>query len=100
MIEIFTFEQGTEEWRQARLGIPTASEFAAVKAKGEGKTRRTYMMKLIGEIMTGEPSEGFNNGHMDRGKEMEPDARNLYAFRMDVEPVQVGFIRNGRKGCS
>ena len=100
MIEVFDYEQGSPEWRAARLGIPTASEFAAVKAKGEGKTRRTYMMKLIGEIMTGEPSENFSNGHMERGHEMEPDARNLYAFRMDVEPIQVGFIRNGRKGAS
>lgn len=100
MMEIFDCEQGTPEWRAARLGIPTASEFAAVKAKGEGKTRRTYMMKLIGELITGEPTEGFSNGHMDRGHEMEPDARNLYAFRLDVEPVQVGFIRNGRKGAS
>jgi hypothetical protein len=100
MIEILTCEQGSDEWRSARLGIPTASEFAAVRAKGEGKTRRTYMMKLIGEILTGDPSEGFSNSHMDRGKEMEPDARNLYSFRMDVEPELVGFIRNGRKGAS
>lgn len=100
MIEVFNCDQGSDEWRQARLGIPTASEFAAVRAKGEGKTRRTYMMKLIGEILTGDPSEGFSNGHMDRGKEMEPDGRNLYAFRMDVEPELVGFMRNGRKGAS
>jgi len=100
MIEVFDFAQGSPEWFVARLGIPTASEFGAVKAKGEGKTRRTYMMKLIGELMTGEPCEGFSNAHMERGKEMEPDARNLYAFHLDLEPVQVGFIRNGRKGCS
>ncbi len=100
MIEIFDCAQGTPEWYAARLGIPTASNFAAIRAKGEGKVRRTYMMKLIGEIMTGESAENFTNGHMERGHEMEPDARNLYAFYLDVEPVQVGFIRNGRKGAS
>lgn len=100
MIEVFDCPQGSPEWFAARLGIPTASEFGAVKAKGEGKTRRTYMMKLIGEVLTGESMEKFSNGHMERGKEMEPDARNLYAFRMDVEPLQVGFLRNGRKGAS
>lgn len=99
-IEVFDCLQGSPEWFKARLGIPTASEFAAVKAKGEGKTRRTYMMKLIGEIMTGECMENYSNAHMERGKEMEPDARNLYAFQMDVEPIQVGFVRNGRKGAS
>jgi len=30
--------------------------------------------------MTGEPTEGFSNGHMDRGHEMEPDARNSMPF--------------------
>lgn len=100
MIEVFEFAQGSDAWRTARLGIPTASQFAAVRAKGEGKTRRTYMMKLIGELMTGEPCEDFSNAHMERGTAMEPDARDLYAFHADVDPVQIGFIRNGRKGCS
>lgn len=100
MIEIIDCEQNTPEWSLARLGIPTASNFAALRAKGEGKTRRSYMMKLIGEIMTGEPCESYSNGHMERGHEMEPDARNLYAFRMDVEPIRVGFVRNGRTGAS
>jgi hypothetical protein len=100
VIEIFDFAQGTPEWRNARLGIPTASQFAAVKAKGEGKVRRKYMMQLIGEIMTGEPCESYSNSHMERGHEQEPDARNLYAFMRDVEPIQVGFVRNGRKGAS
>ncbi len=100
MIEIFDCAQGTPEWYAARLGIPTASNFAAIRAKGEGKVRRTYMMKLIGEIMTGESAYNFTNDHTERGHEIEPDARNLYAFYLDVEPVQVGFIRNGRKGAS
>ena len=31
---------------------------------------------------------------------MEGDARDLYVFLKDVEPQRVGFIRNGKKGCS
>jgi hypothetical protein len=97
-------EQGTPEWHIARAGIPTASEFSTVMASGRGggesKTRRTYMLKLAGEILTGEPSEGYGNGHMDRGHLLEPEARALYAFMADAEPEQVGFIRNGPKGCS
>ena len=100
MIEIIDVEQNTEAWKLARIGIPTASQFAAVRAKGEGKVRRSYMMKLIGEIMTGEPCENYTNEHMERGHTVEPDARNLYAFRMDVDPTPVGFVRNGRKGAS
>ena len=43
----------------------------AVMAKGEGKTRREYMLKLLGERLTGEPSDSYTNQHMERGKLME-----------------------------
>lgn len=104
MIEIHDCEQGTPEWRKVRAGVPTASEFSTVMASGrdggDSKTRRTYMLKLAGEILTGEPAESFSNAHTDRGHEQEPGARDLYALLKDVEPIRVGFIRNGRKGCS
>ena len=107
MIEVFSSEecpQGSDEWFRVRSGIPTASEFHTVMAKGRGggesKTRRTYMLKLAGEILTGEPMEHFSNAHTDRGHEMEPEARDLYAFLKDCEPQLVGFIRNGGKGAS
>lgn len=99
-MEIFNCEQGTDEWFACRAGIPTASMFATVMAKGEGKTRAKYMRELAGEIITGECAESFSNGHMDRGKAMEDDARRLYAFLADVEPEIVGFIRSGNKGAS
>lgn len=98
--EIFNVEQGSDAWLRARMGIPTASEFGTVMAKGEGKTRRTYMLKLLGERLTGEPSESYSNGHMERGKEMEAEARDMYVFMQDVECKQVGFIRNGDCGAS
>ena len=100
MIEILNCEQGSAEWFAARAGIPTASQFGTVMAKGEGKTRRTYMLKLAGEILTHEPMDSFSNKHMERGHEMEPEARRFYAFQNDVEPELVGFIRKGRTGAS
>jgi hypothetical protein len=103
-LEIFNCEQGSPEWFECRLGIPTASRFATVLASGRGggesKTRRKYLYQLAGEVLTQEPMENWQNEHMKRGHEMEPDARNLYIFLTDLEPVQVGFIRNGNKGCS
>lgn len=99
-VEILTCEQGSPDWFAARLGIPTASEFSTVMAKGEGKTRKTYMLKLAGEILTGEPMESYTNANMERGKIMEDEARALYAFQCDAEIERVGFIRNGGKGCS
>lgn len=100
MLEIFDIEQGGDEWLNARLGIPTASRFATVMAKGDGKTRGEYMRKLAGEILTGEPSETFSNAHMERGHEMEDEARETYAFISDADIQRVGFIRSGNKGAS
>lgn len=103
-MEVFDFDQNTEAWFRARMGLPTASEFATVLASGKGggdsKTRRTYMHKLAGEIITGQPMESYSNIHMERGKAMEDEARDMYAFITDAEPQRVGFIRNGRKGAS
>lgn len=103
-LEIIDCIQGSDEWFKVRAGCVTASEFATVMAKGkngaDSKTRRTYMLKLIGEIMTGEPCESYTNKHMERGKEMEAEARDYYAFMTDLEPVRVGFLKNGRVGCS
>jgi len=93
-------EQGTEAWYRARLGIPTASMFGAILAKGEGKTRRSYLLKLAGEVLTGEPTESYSNPYMERGRAMEGAAREMYAFMRDQDPRQVGFIVNGPKGCS
>lgn len=103
--EIIKCEQNSDEWLKARAGIPTASQFATVMAKGktkgeDSKTRRTYLLKLAGEILTGELSENYSNAHMERGHQMEPEARSLYAFQNNCDPELVGFVRNGRKGCS
>lgn len=104
MIEVFDCEQGSPEWFASRLGIPTASEFDTVMARGKGggesKTRRTYLLKLAGERLTGAPMDSYTNAHMQRGQEMEAEARNLYEMMQDVEPERVGFVRNGAAGAS
>lgn len=99
-MEIFEVPQNSEDWLRVRMGIPTASCFSQILAKGEGKTRRSYMLKLAGEIITGEPMEGFSNEHTERGHVLEPEARDLYQLNTGVELRRVGFIKNGRVGCS
>jgi hypothetical protein len=103
-LQIFNCPQGSPEWIAARAGIPTASKFATVMAAGRGggesKTRRTYMLTLLGEAMTGVCLEGFKNGHTERGHELEPEARDLYAMIADLEPTPIGFMRRGNVGAS
>ena len=103
-IEIIECEQGSDDWFRARAGIPTASEFQTLlmagRGGGESKTRATYLKKLAGERITGEPMEHYSNGYMERGHAMEAEAREMYGFVHDIELIKVGFVRNGRKGCS
>lgn len=99
-VRVVDCEQGSEEWFAAKCGVPSASEFHSILAKGEGKVRKSYMLRLAAERYLGRAVETFKSKAMDRGKRMEPEARDLYAFTRDVDPVLVGFIRNGEVGCS
>lgn len=104
MIQIIECEQGSDEWRRARMGKPTASCFDLVMAKprdaDHGGVRRAYMLKLAGEILSGEPMDNYNNAAMDRGRAMEAEAREFYSIASGNEVKQVGFIINGAMGCS
>ncbi len=89
-------EQGTDEWKRLRLGKLTASRFKDVLAKGRGnapsKTRESYMMQLVSEILTGEPQDSFTNKSMEWGNETEPQACAMYELRNDVQVEHVAFI--------
>ena len=101
-LHIIDCEQGSDEWRSARCGIPTASRFSEILAKGEGRTRAKYLRELAAERMRGYPEpDSYSNSHMDRGHEQEAEARALYSMTFANSPVRrVGFIHNGRAGCS
>lgn len=104
MIEVLDIEQRSPEWYAARLGIPTASEFGSILAKGQGKMRRSYLTRLAAERLTGEAQERYSNHHMARGREQEEDALAYYAWLNEVELQRVGFVRmwtpGGWVGCS
>lgn len=104
-LEVFHCEQGTPEWFEARRNIVTASEFATVMAKGRGGgesvTRRKYLLTLAGEAITGEVADKWEgNRHTERGKLLEPEARDAYALIAGVDPEQIGFMRRGGAGAS
>lgn len=94
--KILNVEQGSAEWFNARLGRVTASRFADVISKGRGtsesQTRRTYMLKLIAERITGELMPGVSNEHTARGHEHEPIARAAYEFATGNDVMQAGIF--------
>jgi hypothetical protein len=103
-LEIINCEQNSPEWHRARMGIPTASCFDAIltpgKTQTQQKTRRTYLLKLAGELLTGQPIETVMTRDMERGHLLEPEARDLYTLQAEASLDRVGFVRRGRVGCS
>lgn len=97
--------QGSDEWFQAKLGIPGASEFDKIITPAKLEPSRSadgYMNKLLGEWLRGRPDETFKSEWMKRGNELEEQAREWYAFRFDADPQTVGFCKvdDERYGCS
>lgn len=103
MIIVYTdMEQRSQAWYEARRGVPTASEFSSILAKGQGKMRKAYMMRLAAERITGEVQETYTSHHMQRGREQEAEALDYYAWLTETELERVGFVFDplSRCGCS
>lgn len=73
------------DWQRARLGKITASRFGLVKklkAGQWGETALSYLYDLIGEHLTGQPSQTFTgNDATEWGNEYEAAALEAYTKR-------------------
>jgi len=88
-------EPGTDAWRLARFGVPSASNFSRiVTAKGaRSSSLEGYAAELAGEVFAGKSLDQFDgNVWMNRGKEKEAEAIELYRFTTDAKVEQCGFI--------
>lgn len=109
-MQVHNVEQGTPEWHQLRLGIPTGSRlkdlFTASHKIGKGVTKSilSYAAELAADKQSGillSDEEGFRgNKATDRGHELEPAARDQYTFETGLDVAQVGFVTNHGAGCS
>lgn len=106
-MKIIEVEQGSPEWHQARAGKVTASRIADMMAKtktGWGASRKNYAAQLICERLTGVVEDGYKSPAMQRGTEMEPEARNAYGIMSGLELAPpVGFVLHPSiemSGCS
>lgn len=92
MLEV---EQGSPEWRAARMGKATASRISDIMAKGRSgqpsATRANYLADLVTERLTGVPNEGFTSPAMQHGVDTEAEAREAYAFETGLTVATVGF---------
>jgi hypothetical protein len=81
------------DWQRARLGKITASRFGLVKRlkNGEwGETALSYLYDLVGEHLTGEPSQTFQGNDATKwGNEYEAEAIAEYT-RLTGRKVRTG----------
>lgn len=90
-----TVEQGSDEWKQLRLGCITASNVAEVMSKGKGNAeaigRYKYKVKLVAERLTGVAGESFTNQAMEWGVEQETFAAMAYEVAKNTFVEKTGF---------
>jgi hypothetical protein len=89
--------QGTSDWMYARLGNATGSHAADVldvlKRGGESQKRAGYKLRLVAELLTGNPwEENYVSPEMIWGSENEPLAVAAYEMQTDQDADEVGFV--------
>lgn len=101
---VITAEQRTPDWYAARLGCLCASDAAKMLSKREG--RDTLRVQLAADRLTTaipeDADDAFVSADMQRGIELEPQARIAYEFQTGVSVAQTGFVRHAdyMAGCS
>ena len=84
--------QGSEEWFNARIGVLSASNFSNVITATGKKANTAHMNLLIAEIFLNRKTEIFQSNSMQRGIELEPEARTWYEFETDNDVREVGLV--------
>lgn len=102
---IHDVEQGSQAWLDLRVGVATASQFDQIitpKTQKPSASMAKYAYKLLAEKALGQSLDDASSMWMERGKELEPEARAWYELTQGVDVRQVGFITSddGLVGCS
>ncbi len=98
-------EQGSDEWLAVKAGVASASSFdrlvtASMKPSSQADD---YLYELVAEYITGEKKFIRPSYWMERGTNMEPQARAMYELITGNNVEQVGFVFRDRTklvGCS
>jgi len=86
-------DQQSDEWFDLRIGSVGGSSLNSVLAKGQGKSRKTLLYKLAGEILAGRKLNGYQSTAMERGNELEAEARSCYEFLTGNSVEQIALIQ-------
>lgn len=104
VIILDSMEQGSNKWHDARRGCVTMSNAKSLISKGRKKgepsvTRRSYLISVASEIITGVTAETFKSWQMERGNILEPFARDAYREYRGIEgrEVGLGYLNSDRR---
>lgn len=87
-------EQGSDAWFELRRGMLTGSAFKELMSGESTKGYFGLIYKTIAEIITEEVEENYKSDAMQRGNDLEEDARILYEDIKGVIVREVGFVTN------
>jgi len=106
-MKIHRIDQGTQEWKNLRLGIPTASWFHTIITPtgkpSENRERKKYIYRLVAERLLRQPMpDNFVNSWMERGNDLEEAAARAFIKKEKVDLLPGGFVttNDGKAGCS
>lgn len=90
--------QGSAAWLFERVGYCTASRFKDVLAKlksgKSGEKCETYLMELVIERLTGQPTDHFTSAAMQWGIDQEQRSRMDYEAHTGRMVEESGFIKH------
>lgn len=86
--------QGTEAWKNARVGCITMSNAKALLTAGSGVTRKNYLLDVASEMVSGVLIDNIRSVDIARGNLLESYARRAYEELTGnaVEEVGIGYL--------
>ena len=89
-MKIHNFEQRTPEWIEIKRGKMSASNAETIIANGKGL--ETYIYNLMAEYYSSAEKENYINADMQRGIDLEPEAKIEFQFYTGLDIKEVGCV--------
>lgn len=94
-MKIHNVEQRTEEWYALRNQYPLSSSKAQAIGNA-GKGLETLVWEKMAERYSIADKDQYTNKDLDRGIELEPQARSIYELKTGNVVTEVGFVTNDK----
>ena len=103
-MRLYNVDQGSDAWKQLRLGVPTASQFHRVVSPAKlapSAQIKGYAYELAYEELFREEKNSHSSMYMERGHIVEIMARDAFAERFGaIAPGGFATTDDGTIGCS